>query len=195
MMDYEKVGKLICKLRLEKQMTQKQVADALHLSDRTVSKWERGIGCPDVSLLAALSELLGVNIEGMLTGDLTVNDFVGGNMKNAKYYVCPTCGNITLCTGSADVSCCGRKLMALETRKAPEDEKLSVEQIEDEWYVTSEHPMKKDDYISFIAFATGDKVLLCKQYPEWSAQARFPKREHGKLLWYDTKRGLFYQTL
>ncbi|MDD4075843.1 MAG: helix-turn-helix transcriptional regulator [Eubacteriales bacterium] len=194
-MDCEKVGKLIRELRLEKRMTQKEVADALHLSDRTVSKWERGMGCPDVSLLAALSGLLGVNIEGMLTGDLAVNDFVGGNMKNAKYFVCPSCGNITLCTGSADVSCCGRKLTALEAKKASEEEKLAVEQIEDEWYITSEHPMKKDDYISFIAFATGDKVFFLKQYPEWSVQARIPKREHGKLIWYDTKRGLFYQTL
>lgn len=195
MMDCEKVGKLIRTLRQEKHMTQRELAEALHLSDRTISKWERGLGCPDVSLLASLSALLGVNIEGMLSGDLSANDFVGGNMKNAKYFVCPTCGNVTLCTGNADVSCCGRRLEALETKKAAEDEKLTVEQVEDEWYVSSVHPMQKEDYISFIAFATGDKILILKQYPEWNLQARIPKREHGKLIWYDTKRGLFYQLL
>ncbi|MDO5110721.1 MAG: helix-turn-helix transcriptional regulator [Clostridia bacterium] len=194
-MDCEKVGKLIRTLRQEKHMTQRELAEALHLSDRTISKWERGLGCPDVSLLASLSALLGVNIEGMLSGDLSANDFVGGNMKNAKYFVCPTCGNVTLCTGNADVSCCGRRLEALETKKAAEDEKLTVEQVEDEWYVSSVHPMQKEDYISFIAFATGDKILILKQYPEWNLQARIPKREHGKLIWYDTKRGLFYQLL
>ncbi len=70
-------------------MTQKQLADAMNLSDRTISKWERGLGCPDISLLIQLSELLNVNIKEILSGDLISNEFVGGNMKNTKYYVCP----------------------------------------------------------------------------------------------------------
>ena len=50
-MDHNKVGKLILSLRKEKGLTQKELADAMNLSDRTVSKWERGLGCPDVSLV------------------------------------------------------------------------------------------------------------------------------------------------
>ena len=50
-MNAEKTGALIRALRTEQGLTQKQLADRLHLSDRTVSKWERGAGCPDVSLL------------------------------------------------------------------------------------------------------------------------------------------------
>ena len=46
-MDYNKVGRLIYDLRKEKGMTQKELAELLNLSDRTVSKWERGNGCPD----------------------------------------------------------------------------------------------------------------------------------------------------
>ena len=66
-MDYTKIGNLIYKLRKEKNMTQKQLADAMNLSDRTISKWERGLGCPDISLLIQLSELLNVNIKKPLT--------------------------------------------------------------------------------------------------------------------------------
>ena len=51
-MDCSKVGKLIFELRKEKNMTQKELADAMNLSDRTISKWERGIGRPDISLLS-----------------------------------------------------------------------------------------------------------------------------------------------
>jgi transcriptional regulator with XRE-family HTH domain len=84
-----KVGNLIKVLRHEKNMTQKQLADKMNISDKAISKWERGLGCPDVSLLAELSSILEVNIEEMLKGDLSLNNFVGGNMKKSKYYVCP----------------------------------------------------------------------------------------------------------
>ncbi len=48
-MDLEKTGELLSRLRKECGMTQKQVAEKLQISDRTVSKWERGAGLPDVS--------------------------------------------------------------------------------------------------------------------------------------------------
>ncbi|MDD4378167.1 MAG: helix-turn-helix transcriptional regulator, partial [Eubacteriales bacterium] len=69
-MDCKKVGILIHGLRKEKNLTQKQLADAMNISDKTISKWERGLGCPDVSLLHELSNVLNVNIEKILLGDL-----------------------------------------------------------------------------------------------------------------------------
>ena len=194
-MDYSKIGSLILKLRKEKGYTQKMLADRLHISDRTISKWERGQGCPDVSLLRDLSSLLDVNIEEILGGELTANEFVGGNMKKTNYYVCPSCHNIVLSTGNASISCCGRKLEALVPTKAKEEEKLEVSQVENEWFITSDHPMTKDHYISFIAFATGEQIQIIKQYPEWALQTRIPKRRHGMLLWYCTKHGLYYQLI
>ena len=57
-MDYAKIGALIRRLRRERGLTQGQLAEALGLSPKTVSKWERALGCPDVSLLPALSACL-----------------------------------------------------------------------------------------------------------------------------------------
>ncbi|MDL2281156.1 helix-turn-helix domain-containing protein, partial [Selenomonadales bacterium OttesenSCG-928-I06] len=179
-----KVGNIIRKLRTEKNMTQKQLADKMNISDKTVSKWERGLGCPDISLISELSSLLEIDTASLLDGDLTPNDFVGGNMKKTKYYVCPVCHNISLCTGQAEISCCGRKLEEQKMQKATENEKLAIEVIEDDWFITSQHPMTKDHYISFIAFATGDRIQIIKQYPEWDMQLRIPKRGHGMLIWY-----------
>lgn len=68
-MDNDKSGALISSLRKEKGYTQRQLAEALHVSDKAVSKWECGLGCPDVSLLGALSSVLGVNIEKILEGN------------------------------------------------------------------------------------------------------------------------------
>lgn len=192
-MDCQKIGNLIRQFRLQNGLTQKQLADRMNLSDKTVSKWERGLGCPDVSLLRELSEILGIGLGGLLSGEITENDFTGGNMKNTRYFVCPICGSITVCTGNALVSCCGRNLETLEAKKAEGDEKLQLETIEDEWYIESSHPMEKGNYISFIAFATGDRLEMLKQYPEWGIHVRIPKRGHGKLLWYSTTKGLYYQ--
>ena len=115
--------------------------------------------------------------------------------KKSTYFVCPSCNNIVLSTGNASISCCGRKLEPLVPKKAADEEKLDVSQIENEWFITSDHPMTKEHYISFIAFATGEQVQVIKQYPEWALQTRIPKRKHGMLLWYCTKHGLFYQLI
>ncbi|MEA4988161.1 MAG: helix-turn-helix domain-containing protein [Anaerovorax sp.] len=194
-MDCRKVGSLIYTLRKEKGMTQKEIADLMNISDKTISKWERGLGCPDVSLLSALSKILGVNIEEILLGGVNPNDTVGGNMKRIKFYVCPQCGNLLTATGEPAISCCGRKLNELTAEKANEEHKLNIEHIEDELYVSAEHEMTKDHYISFAAFATGDKVFLIKQYPEWGLQFRLPKFGHGKLFFYCTNHGLYYQLI
>ena len=189
------VGDLIRQLRNEHSMTQKQLAEELHISDKTVSKWERGKGLPDISLISELSRLFGIDIQNLLKGDLTPNDITGGNMKQIKYYVCPVCESITFSTGDAEVSCCKRKLSSLELKKADEGEMLTVQVVEDEWFISSKHPMNKEVYISFLAFASGDRIQVIKQYPEWDFHVRIPRQGHGMLIWYSTKEGLLYQLL
>lgn len=194
-MDNERMGSLLLKLRKEKGMTQKTVGDFLGVSDKTVSKWERGQGFPDISLLQGISVLFGVNIEKVLNGDLEKNDMDGGNMKKLNFYVCPECGNILTASSSAEISCCGRKLEVLQAAKADAEHCLMAEQVENEWYLTAEHPMTKEHYISFVAYLTGERLILNKTYPEWNLQLRIPKRGHGKLLFYCEKHGLFYQLI
>lgn len=194
-MDCAKVGRLIRTLRLERGLTQAELAGMLCVSPKTVSKWETGKGCPDLSLLPALSDSLGVEPGTLLLGELCANDVVRGNMKKTKYAVCPACGSITLTTGETEISCCGRKLAALMPKKAGAAEKLTIKPVENEWYITSPHAMRKEDYISFVAFQTGDRVQLVKQYPEWDLQVRMERRGHGMLLWYSAKEGLLYQLI
>lgn len=192
-MDCAKIGALIRSLRQEQHMTQGQLAQRLNISDKAVSKWERGFGCPDVSLLPELSSVLGVNLEELLSGELDTRDRVGGNMKKLKFYVCPACGNLLAATAEAAVSCCGKKLAPLTPVKAEGAERLSVELIDNEYFVSSPHPMTKEHFISFVALVTGDSMILRKQYPEWDLQLRIPRMGHGLLVWYCTEHGLFYQ--
>ena len=192
-MDCQKVGELIYQIRREKNLTQKSLADLMNISDKTVSKWERGLGCPDVSLLPKLSKILGIDIEMILSGNLESNEAIGGNMKKIKFYVCNECGNIVTSMGETSISCCGRKLESAKVMKANEGHKLEVEQVVTEWYISCAHEMTKEHFISFVAIATGDKLLLTKQYPEWNIQLRLPQIGRGILFFYCTKDGLFSQ--
>lgn len=194
-MDTTKIGELICTLRKEQGLTQAQLAERLNVSDKAVSKWERGLGCPDVSLLAQLSQVFSVDLEKLLAGELEPNNQAAGNLKKLNFYVCPTCGNLVTALVDTPVSCCGKKLTALTAQKAGPEDKLSVEIIENDYFISSDHEMTKDHYISFVAFLTGDTVLLRKQYPEWNLQTRLPVFAHGRLLWYCTRHGLFYQNV
>ena len=193
-MNPEKVGSLICQLRKEKNMTQKQLADLLNISDKTVSKWERGGGCPDISLLGEISKIFNINIEKILLGDLQESDINGGNMKRIKFYVCPNCGNVINSTGEGDFSCCGRKLQPLVPEKIDENHNITIEEVENDYYIEIDHEMTKEHYISFVAYVTYDRVLLIKLYPEQSPVVRFPrlcgKFERGKFYMYCNQHGL-----
>lgn len=190
-MDCSKVGKLLLDLRKEKGLTQKQLADAMNISDKTISKWERGLGFPDVSLLHELSDIFSINIEKIILGRLDPNDIDGGNMKKIKFYVCPNCGNILTSTAECEVSCCGRKLIALIPKPADEKHRFTIEEIEDDLYITFMHEMIKEHYLSFVAYVDCDKVLLLKLYPEQNGEVRFPKMRRGKLLFYCSQHGLW----
>ena len=67
-MDKERTGQLITELRKEKGRTQKQLAEALNVTDKAVSKWERGLSFPDISMLEPISEVLGISIMEILAG-------------------------------------------------------------------------------------------------------------------------------
>lgn len=67
-MDQIKIGKFIAELRKERGLTQRELADLLAISDKTVSKWERGSGLPEVSLMMPLCGELGITVNELLTG-------------------------------------------------------------------------------------------------------------------------------
>ena len=68
-MAQENVGAFMQKMRREKGMTQKELADILHISDKTISKWERGNGFPEISLLLPLCNELDLSVNELLTGE------------------------------------------------------------------------------------------------------------------------------
>lgn len=110
--DNKKIGEFIAAIRKDKNMTQKELGDQLFVSDKTVSKWERGLSIPNVVLLIPIAEVLGISVtellrgekmnneqrleaeevEGLITGslDLSVQNTIKQNRKNwmLAYLIC-----------------------------------------------------------------------------------------------------------
>lgn len=177
-------------LREGRKLTQRALAEAVGVTDKAVSKWESGRGLPDISLVEPLAAALGVSVAELLTGDVRQNANRAGNLLRSRFYVCPVCGNVLYALGEGSYSCCGVALAPAEAEEPDEGHALVVESIEDEWYVTLDHPMRKDHYISFIAYVTTDGVTIKKLYPEQEAAARFRRGQSGIIVAYCNRHGL-----
>ena len=184
-------GNTIRTLRESRKMTQAELADRLGVSSKTVSKWETAKGLPDISLLQPLARELGVSVIELMNGEHIINRNISANLLRAKLYVCPICGNVIHCLGNAVVSCCGVTLPPLEAEESDDDHAISIENVEDEHFITVHHPMTKAHYISFIAYVTSDRFQLVKLYPEGNAQTRLQLRGRGILYWYCNRHGLY----
>lgn len=184
-------GGIIKKLREERCLTQAALAEKLCVSDKAISKWETGKGYPDITLLEPLADALGISVIELLSGSDVTNGNRSSNMAKVRFYVCPVCGNVIMGTGEAVISCCGIVLPPLEPETPDEAHALNINVVEDEYYVSSDHPMTKQHYVSFIAAVQDNSVELTKLYPEGAAQARFKISRTRDLYWYCNRHGLF----
>ena len=185
------LGNKIKSLRFKAGLTQEQLANRLGVSAQTVSKWENFVTMPDISLLQPLAKALGISIIELMNGEHITNKNISANMLRSKFYVCPICGNAIHSMGSAVVSCCGITLPPLEAEEPDEDHGITVENVEDEHFITIRHPMTKAHFISFVAFVTSDRIQMVKLYPEGKAETRLQRRGRGYRYYYCNQHGLF----
>lgn len=194
-MDKYITGAVIRKLRESKKITQEELAERIHVSGKAVSKWETGQGFPDISFLEPLASALDISVIELLSGEDIQNSNRSSNMMKCKFYACPVCGNVIQATGEAVVSCCGITLPVIEPETADADHMIHVEMVEDEYYVTIDHPMNKEHYISFLTAVSDYRIQFVKMYPEGTAAARF-KMDYVKYIYaYCSHHGLFKQKI
>ena len=184
-------GNTIKQLRESRNLTQAELAEQIGVSSKTISKWETAKGLPDISLLQPLAQALGISVIELMNGQHIINRNTSANMLRCKFYVCPICGNIIHSTGNTLVSCCGITLPPLESEEADDGYGITIENVEDEHFITVHHPMTKAHFISFLAYVTSDRLQLVKLYPEGDAQTRMQLRGRGVLYYYCNRHGLF----
>lgn len=188
-------GATIKTLREQKNLTQTELAERLGVSSKAVSKWETAKGLPDISLLKPLAEALSVSVMELMSGAPVTNQNKSGNLLRSKFYVCPVCGNLIRTMGEAVISCCGIPLPPLDADEPDEAHRIVVEKVEDEQFISVQHPMTKDHYISFAAYVTADRIQLVKFYPEGNAETRLNIRGSGFLYIFCNKHGLMRQRI
>ena len=186
-------GNTIKQLREGRGLTQAELAEKIGVSSKTISKWETAKGLPDITLLQPLAQALGISVIELMSGEQITNRNVSANLLRGKFCVCPLCGNVLHSTGSALVSCCGITLPPLEAEDADEDHGITIENVEDEHFITVHHPMTKEHFISFLAFVTCDRIQMVKFYPEGNAETRMQLRGMGQLYYYCNRHGLFHK--
>ena len=189
-MNHYVTGITIRQLREAKGMTQQELANIIGVSSQAVSKWETAKGLPDITLLEPLAKALDVSVMELMSGQTVFNQNVSCNMLRCKFYVCPICGNQIHSTGESVISCCGILLPALEAEEVDENHAITIENVEDEQFITVHHDMTKQHYISFVAYVTSDRFWLTKLYPEGNAETRFQLRGVGYLYVYCNRHGL-----
>lgn len=194
-MDTYITGKTIKRIREKKKLTQLELANIINVSDKTISKWETSKGLPDISLLEPLSKALNISITELLSGEYINNSNKASNLLKSKIYVCPICGNVIHTIGSAVISCCGITLPECESELEDDGHKIKCEMVENEYYITVDHSMDKEHYISFIVYVTTNRFEIIKLYAEENAEARFLKRGKGIIYIYCNKHGFIKKVL
>ena len=184
-------GAAIRELRLQKNMTQLQLAEKLNVSDKAVSKWETGKGYPDITLLESIADAFGISVTELISGNRVSNRNVAANMMKSGFYMCPVCGNVIHTMGEAVIQCHGVQLLREEAEQTDERHMVFIERVEDEYYVRIDHEMTKQHYISFIAAVSPDRLQLVKLYPEGNAEVRFPMRGVQKIVFRCNRDGMF----
>jgi transcriptional regulator with XRE-family HTH domain len=81
-MDQLKIGKFIADCRKQKNLTQMQLAEKLGITDKAISKWERGIAMPDTSIMLELCDILGISVNELLSGERI--EMENNNQKNEQ---------------------------------------------------------------------------------------------------------------
>ncbi|MBR4472857.1 MAG: helix-turn-helix domain-containing protein [Oscillospiraceae bacterium] len=190
-MDRYVTGSVIRRLRESKKLTQEELAERIFVSSKAVSKWETGQGFPDISLLEPLAKALGISVIELLSGEDIRNRNRSFKMEKSSFYVCPVCGNVIQATGEAVVSCCGITLPPLAAELPDPAHAVRVETVEDEYYVSVDHPMTREHFISFLAAVSDQEIQFVKLYPEGAAEARFKRNRVQAVYAYCNRHGLF----
>ena len=184
-------GAMIRKLREEKGLTQDELAAKLHVSGKTVSKWETGQGLPDISLLEPIAMALGISVIELFSGENAVNRNRASNLLRSVSYICPVCGNGILALGEAVVSCCGITLPKITPEDMDEEHDIRVLYDDGEYLVNMTHPMEKEHFITGMLAVSDNGCQFVKLYPEGEAMARFRPERVKWIYAFCNRHGMF----
>lgn len=190
-MDQSVIGAIIRREREARGMTQAQLAQRLMVSEKAVSKWETGKGFPDVTMLEPIAAALGISAIELMRGQAVCNRNRAANLMRTRFYQCPACGNLLTASGDAVISCCGTVLAPLEAREMDAEHAISLDVVEDEYYVSLAHDMTREHQIVMLAGLWEGGMQLVRLYAEGPAGARLKISTTREVYALCSRHGLF----
>ena len=169
-----------------KGLTVLELSELVHALEEEFGVSAAAMAAPAAAIVAAR-----IRVIELLSGADVQNRNRASNMLRGSFYVCPVCGNAVRSVGEAVVSCCGITLPPLVPEEPDAAHGIRIETIEDELYVTVDHPMTKDHYISFLVAVSDRGMQFVKLYPEERAEAYFRRPSVRYVYAYCNRHGLF----
>lgn len=175
------------KLRKLKGYTQKQIAEKIHVSDKTISKWECDVNCINSGVVKKYLQALDIEVADFFAGYNNLSHSVS----DVCFFLCPVCKSIIYSFDSQHISCCNTDLFPLTAQKSNSSHSIHIEYTDSGYIVSSLHEMDKDHYIKFIACVNSGSVTITKLNPSNFLEISLPVFPSGKIYFLCSKHGLF----
>ena len=185
-----KINEIIYRFRKAKGLTQRELAEKLHTTAKTISNWERNKNSVPTEMFSAIEKALDIDKEFLFTN--YINPAL--EEKAINFFYCYDCKNILWSDSKASHTCCNKKLMPLTASPQDASHFICIESNPQTGFITftTDHPQNTDHRIEFVAYVSEVDVHIYTCAENKPVRISFPHAPGGKLYIFCSKHGLFH---
>ena len=183
------INEIIYKVRKAKGLTQKELAQILHTTSKTISNWERKKNCVPAEMVSSIVKELKIDRNFFFTEYISSLS----NRTNIRFFHCPVCGNVSWSFSKACHKCCDKILYPMQSSPGNYDHYLYYQSSPDceQITVSTYHPMDDNHYIKFVAYVTDESVMPIVPPKNAPFCTTFPHLRGRQLYMLCSRHGLF----
>lgn len=184
-----KFNELVYKLRKAKRLTQKELAEKLHTTAKTISNWERKKNCIPAEMISSIIKEL--DIDKKFIYEEYIDE--GSSKNGVKFFYCPKCRNIMWSFTKNTQTCCNHTLYPLKASPENSEHYLYTVISPHTGFlnVSSNHPQNAEHRIEFMAYVSEENVIIISQRENKPFSTSFNHMPGGILYMFCSKHGLF----
>lgn len=183
------INEIIYRVRKAKGLTQKELAQLLHTTAKTISNWERKKNCVPAEMVSSIVKELKID------RNFFFSEYISplSPQTSIKFFVCPVCGDISWSFSKNLHKCCDRIIYPMQSSSGNCDHYLYYQSSPDGEQITvsAYHPMDDAHHIRFVAYVTDESAFTIVPPKNAPFSTTFPHLNGGKLYMLCSKHGLF----
>jgi len=176
-------SKCLKAFRRSHKMTQKEFAERIRVSDKTVSAWERGDRHISAEMLTKVLRNFDISPDDFFLTEEEISD-------DFHFYICPKCDNIAIMHKKSKIFCCGIEMQKVQWNPSENSISAKTKIKNDFLYATFMHEMNYNHYIQFVALVKKNGFEIYVMNPGDSPEVCFNFRKRGRLFAYCNVHGL-----